>query len=209
MTNLGRWKNYDWKPSSVLYLSLNSLKSFPLLLQQSKNWPTMIHRVPIFERPICSGALGFMTLPYLSVTGDFRPYFDPDSNIIYSDRNGGKKESTNSNKSSEQNEGLLGWRCPWQFVGWQTVGYFNLFGYAHAAMKSNILPPHFLLLLADHCRIILGSSPHCKWRFSCFQRFFSEILECHFSWQAQYLVRLEGDTCCSAHCKWGFICDED
>ena len=23
----------------------------------------------------------------------------------------------------------------------------------------------------------------------------------HFSWQTQYLVRLDGDTCCSAHCK--------
>ena len=23
----------------------------------------------------------------------------------------------------------------------------------------------------------------------------------HFSWQAQYLVKLEGDSCCSAHCK--------
>ena len=23
----------------------------------------------------------------------------------------------------------------------------------------------------------------------------------HFSWQAQYLVRLDRDTCCSAHCK--------
>ena len=23
----------------------------------------------------------------------------------------------------------------------------------------------------------------------------------HFSWQAQYLVRLEGDACFSAHCK--------
>ena len=23
----------------------------------------------------------------------------------------------------------------------------------------------------------------------------------HFAWQAQYLVRLKGDTCCSAHCK--------
>ena len=23
----------------------------------------------------------------------------------------------------------------------------------------------------------------------------------HFSWQAQYLVRLEGDACCSAHYK--------
>ena len=24
---------------------------------------------------------------------------------------------------------------------------------------------------------------------------------CHFPWQAQHLVRLEGDACCSAHCK--------
>ena len=23
----------------------------------------------------------------------------------------------------------------------------------------------------------------------------------HFSWQAQYFVRLEGESCCSAHCK--------
>ena len=22
-----------------------------------------------------------------------------------------------------------------------------------------------------------------------------------FAWQAQYLVKLEGDSCCSAHCK--------
>ena len=28
--------------------------------------------------------------------------------------------------------------------------------------------------------------------------FQDEIL---FPWQAQYLVRLEGDACCSAHCK--------
>ena len=25
--------------------------------------------------------------------------------------------------------------------------------------------------------------------------------ETHFSWQAQYLVELEDDACCSAHCK--------
>ena len=31
----------------------------------------------------------------------------------------------------------------------------------------------------------------------------------HFVWQAQYLVRLDGDTYCSAHCKWRFICDQD
>ena len=26
-------------------------------------------------------------------------------------------------------------------------------------------------------------------------------LQCHFSWQAQYSVSLDYDTCCSAHCK--------
>ena len=25
--------------------------------------------------------------------------------------------------------------------------------------------------------------------------------ESHLTWQAQYLVRLEGDACCSEHCK--------
>ena len=29
--------------------------------------------------------------------------------------------------------------------------------------------------------------------------------EIHFTWQAQYLVKLEGDACCSAHCKCRFI----
>ena len=24
---------------------------------------------------------------------------------------------------------------------------------------------------------------------------------CHFTWQAQHLVRLEGDACCFAHCN--------
>ena len=33
--------------------------------------------------------------------------------------------------------------------------------------------------------------------------------EIHLAWQAQYLVRLQGDDCCSAHCKWRFICDVD
>ena len=25
--------------------------------------------------------------------------------------------------------------------------------------------------------------------------------ESHFAWQAQYLLKLEADSCCSAHCK--------
>ena len=33
---------------------------------------------------------------------------------------------------------------------------------------------------------------------ACVMRITHEI---HVAWQAQYLVRLEGDACCSAHCK--------
>ena len=33
---------------------------------------------------------------------------------------------------------------------------------------------------------------------SCVKRINHNI---HFSWQAQYLVRLVNDSCCSAHCK--------
>ena len=34
-------------------------------------------------------------------------------------------------------------------------------------------------------------------------------LEFRISWQAQYVVRFEGGSCCSAHCKKRFICDAD
>ena len=37
----------------------------------------------------------------------------------------------------------------------------------------------------------------------------AEILSFKISWQAQYLVRLEGDLTCSTHWKWRFICDAD
>ena len=29
---------------------------------------------------------------------------------------------------------------------------------------------------------------------------------CHFTWQAQYLVKFEGDSCCFAHCAGRFMC---
>ena len=35
------------------------------------------------------------------------------------------------------------------------------------------------------------------------------IDDVHFAWQAQYLVRLEGDFTCSTHWKWRCICDAD
>ena len=59
-----------------------------------------------------------------------------------------------------------------------------------------------------HARIMLGScSDHgrigraLEMTFHPFSANFFEILDGHFSWQAQYLVSLDYDACCSAHCK--------
>ena len=57
---------------------------------------------------------------------------------------------------------------------------------------------------SDHGRIMFGSCsdrPRIGIDASAVSANFSLILECNFAWQAQYLVRLEGDACCSAHCK--------
>ena len=63
-------------------------------------------------------------------------------------------------------------------------------------------------VLQFHGRIMLGScSDHARigraleLTLQLFSANFSLILECNFAWQPQYLVRLEGDACCSAHCK--------
>ena len=60
----------------------------------------------------------------------------------------------------------------------------------------------------DPARIVLGSfsdpariGPALEMTFQLISRNLSEILESHFAWQAQYLVSLDNDTCCSAHCK--------
>ena len=50
---------------------------------------------------------------------------------------------------------------------------------------------------SDHSRI----GPALEMTFQLFSRHFCEILASHFAWQAQYLVSLDNDTCCSAHCK--------
>ena len=61
---------------------------------------------------------------------------------------------------------------------------------------------------SDHSRIMVGSfSDHSRigraleMTFHLFWTHFLEILENHFAWQAQYLVSLDNDTCCSAHWK--------
>ena len=50
---------------------------------------------------------------------------------------------------------------------------------------------------SDHGRIGRALEMTCH----PFSANFFEILDGHFSWQAQYLVSLDYDTCCSAHCK--------
>ena len=46
---------------------------------------------------------------------------------------------------------------------------------------------------SDHARII---GPALEMTFHLFLEIFFEILQCHFSWQAQYLVRLDRDSIC-------------
>ena len=50
---------------------------------------------------------------------------------------------------------------------------------------------------SDHARI--GRA--LEMTFHPFSVNFFEIRDGHFSWQAQYLVSLDYDACCSAHCK--------
>ena len=61
---------------------------------------------------------------------------------------------------------------------------------------------------SDHSRIMLGSCSErsrigraLEMTFQLFSANFCEMFRGHFAWQAQYLVSLEGDICCSAHCK--------
>ena len=51
--------------------------------------------------------------------------------------------------------------------------------------------------VSDHGRI--GRA--LEMTFQLFSANFCQMLGGHFAWQAQYLVRLEADACCSAHCK--------
>ena len=62
--------------------------------------------------------------------------------------------------------------------------------------------------LRFHGRIMVGSwsdrsriVPALEMTFHLFSANFCHRLSGHFAWQAQYLVRLDRDTCCSAHCK--------
>ena len=64
-----------------------------------------------------------------------------------------------------------------------------------------------------HARIIFGTwSDHGRIVFllaEALQGVSAQILSFKISWQAQYLVRLEGDFTCSTHWKWRLIRDAD
>ena len=49
-------------------------------------------------------------------------------------------------------------------------------------------------LSLDHAQIVFILA-------EAIQRVSAEISNLKISWQAQYLVKLEGDSCCSTHCK--------
>ena len=62
--------------------------------------------------------------------------------------------------------------------------------------------------LRFHGRIMVGSwsdrsriVPALEMTFHLFSANFCHTLSGHFAWQAQYLVRLDSDTCCSADWK--------
>ena len=59
--------------------------------------------------------------------------------------------------------------------------------------------------VSDHARIMLGTFSDIgralEMTFQLFSANFCQMLDGHFAWQAQYLVSLEGDICCSSHWK--------
>ena len=65
-------------------------------------------------------------------------------------------------------------------------------------LRGGLRTDSFMLgSFSDNSRIV----PALEITFHLFANIFSEILQRHFACEAQYLVRLDHGTCCSAHCK--------
>ena len=62
---------------------------------------------------------------------------------------------------------------------------------------------------SDYPRIILELSSNRLSIGGSIQGVSAEIWRFQISWQAHYLVRVQGDFTCSTHWKWRFICDAD
>ena len=57
------------------------------------------------------------------------------------------------------------------------------------------------ILCSDHARIMLGISSNRLYIGRSNSEISRSNLELRISWQAQYLVMLDGNQCCSTHCK--------
>ena len=77
----------------------------------------------------------------------------------------------------------------WEIAGARNVAFFHT--KCVSKMRREILSSN---------RLYIGGSNSESFRWN---------LELKISWQGQYLVKLEGVSCCSAHCKWRCISEED
>ena len=98
------------------------------------------------------------------------------------------------------------------YIGGNNSGSFRW----HLELRISWQAQYLVMLHGNQC-----CSAHCKWRSisDADQAWYSFCgagsgsfrwhLELRISWQAQYLVMLHGNQCCSAHCKWRSISAAD
>ena len=98
------------------------------------------------------------------------------------------------------------------YIGGNNSGSFRW----HLELRISWQAQYLVMLHGNQC-----CSAHCKWRSisDADQAWYSFCgagsgsfrwhLELRISWQAQYLVMLHGNQCCSAHCKWRSRSDAD
>ena len=87
----------------------------------------------------------------------------------------------------------------WEIAGARNVVFFNTKGVSKMGRvrspKRRVRDDDFMVgLSSDYPRIVFILA-------EAIQRVSAAILNLKISWQAQYLLKLEGDSCCSAHCK--------
>ena len=95
---------------------------------------------------------------------------------------------------------------------------FHIFQYSRVAQlargrspKRRVRDDDFIVdyprIILDYPRIILDYRRIVFLLAEVLQALSPEILNFKIAWQAQYLVRLQGQFTCSAHWKWRYICD--
>ena len=92
----------------------------------------------------------------------------------------------------------------WEIAGARNVVFFNT---KCVSKMGRVRSPKRRVRDDDfiYVRIMFGLSAECRrivfLLAEAIHGVSAEILNLQISWQAQYLVRLEGDFACSAHCK--------